>query len=116
MLRRSHPCVGNLKPWRAKYGFLNSKALLSIPRLLQGKRFSIQGLLSDRENLVAPTFDAGSMLIFRLAPQVQGYRVGFGCPSKSPTPPLSVHAALTLLPYRCDSKGAFVGCNFSVGR
>ena len=37
---------------------------------VQGKKFSIKGLLSDPEDLLAPTFDGGSMVIFRLAPQV----------------------------------------------
>lgn len=36
---------------------------------IKGKKFSIKGLLSDPEDLLAPTFDGGSMVIFRLAPQ-----------------------------------------------
>ncbi len=45
--------------------------------LLQGRKFSIAGLLADGTRaagdgaLLAPEFDGGSMFIFRLAPQVR---------------------------------------------
>ena len=45
---------------------------MGILWLLQGRKFSIKGLLSDRENVLAPTFDGGSMVIFRLAPRGGG--------------------------------------------
>ena len=52
------------------------KACPTVLSLLQGRKFSVAGLLADgikaavKNEKLAPSFEGGSMFIFRLAPQV----------------------------------------------